>query len=113
MEYEDGGKAAGSWDGTASVEVTITNQSNDQISAKAEWKDNGDDSVTTSMTFTDSGTVTVEDASNGVSLEAGQTGSVKTKTITGTMAASAVSGAIESSDAVLGHVTVTFNPVAA
>lgn len=98
------------WTGTATVEITVTNKSNADITATATWA-NAED-ITAECTFANDGKVTVESAAKDVEVADGAKGEAQTGTITATVATPA-EGTISENNATVGTITVTIAPTPA
>ena len=109
MKYQSGSVTGNGWEGTAKVQVTVTNQSNAEITANASWAQAS--GLTVACSF-DNASVDVESAAKDIgTITDGATGAAQTKTITATIAAP-TNGTISSTGATVGTITVSIAPKA-
>ena len=104
LEYTKAGGTTGKWDGSATVNVTVTNSSNAEITATPKWASK--EGIT--ATCTGANAVNVGRADEGVTPGESGKGQAKKETITGTITVSA--GSISSDDTKIGTITVTIAP---
>ena len=104
-KYEATTKDKG-WDGTATVNVTVTNKSNDDITATTAWKAAED--ITVDATI-DQPSIDIDSAAKGVEVKDKEAGSAKEGTVE-VAVKTPTAGAIAAKDAVIGTVTVTIAP---
>ena len=109
LTYDEGATAAGTWSGSASVEVTVTNKSNDEITASAAWANEG--TIVANCDFGTAQSVDVTSAAEGVEPGDSTNGTEQTGTISATV--SVTSGSISADDEKIGTITVTIAPKAA
>ena len=107
LQYDDPQQANGTWTGTATVKVTVTNKSNAEVSAKAEW--NAAANIGAECDFTNSKT-TATAASAAGTLKPGDTGTGSATSDTIEATVEVKSGKIQENDATIGTMTVTINP---
>lgn len=92
------------WEGSATVTIKVTNKSNDDITAKATWANEG--TIVAPCSFTDNGEIEVESAAKDVDLDSDNLqGAAQTKTITATVD-QPTAGTINANDATVGTITV-------
>lgn len=100
-KYESSTAGKG-WTGEADVAITVTNKSNDAITAKATWA--AAEGITAACEF-DKTTIDVESAAKGVEVADGAEGSAKTGEIKASVA-TPTEGTISENNATVGTITV-------
>lgn len=108
-KYEEVAPEDKGWSGEATVKVTVTNQSNAEITAAATW--NAAVGLTVACTF-DEATKTVASAAEGVEIKAEAEGEAQTGIINATIS-QPTAGTISEDNAVVGTIRVNIAPVAA
>lgn len=109
LKYENGTKGNGTWSGSATVEVTVKNRSNDAIKATATWEKAA--SITAAnCAFTNNGVAEVKSAAENVEIGSEQEGTEQSGTITATI--TGVAGTISETNKQVGSITVTIAPQA-
>ena len=81
LTYDEDNQGAGTWTGTATVDVKVTNKSNDAIEATATWE-NSNNITSAACAFTNGGVMAIGSADEGVLPGSEMKGTEKTGTTT-------------------------------
>ena len=108
LKYDEGEKGAGTWSGSATVAVKVTNKSNDAIKATATWEKAANITDAT-CTFANND-AEIKSAADGIEIGSDQKGTEQSDTITATI--TGVAGTISATNKQVGSITVTIEPQA-